>query len=459
VRLGLFAAATAAATALCGCSQSPSPARAPAVNGTWSHPRTLLACSGPSAPQVVFPQTTPFRRTGQGAIVLAGARSCREGQGVLVAGIDSHDVPGAPRHPRDFRGKPIVLLPALSSAATTKGQIVLIGAPPSAPRGARALLSEGPAAGAFGTPQALFGEASTFGLATAYLGDVAVASTAGGHSGVQVRLQRWFAAGFAAATDLGGTPARRRRALAVALDYRTDALAVWWQDGWLWARERRANGSLGPLQRFARASASVQLTVLISDDGRAIVAWIDPSRDGAELHLDISAPFMRLGSGTLLERLRWRAAAGSSAEPSVRLVRLSTESVLMAWTGTDAGHFVVRAAGIDLQGPRTTSTISSPSEDARLQALATGPRGDAVAVWSSAQAKSAIRAGSPRALVAARGVPSSRGVPRFDRPARIAPPGHYSAVGLAVDPSTDRALASWREDGGAIDWSVRTVGR
>ncbi len=386
--------------------------------------------------------------------MLAGVRSCASGPGALIASVDSRDVPGAPHRPR---GAHVALSAPISSAATTKGQIVLVGAPASGPHGIQALL-EGPADGAFGAPQLLGGSGASFGLATAYLGDVAVASSGGTSSGVQIRLQRWFARGFGGAAGLGGKPGQRR-VLAVALDYRTDALVVWWQDGWLWARERRENGSLGPLQRFAKAGARVQLTALISDDGRALVAWVDPGRDGAKLVLDISAPFMRLGRGVLLERLRWRADPAPYLDATVRLVRLSTESVLMAWTGTDAGHFVVRAAGIDLQGVRTTSMISVPGEDARLQALATGPRGDAVAVWSSAPARLSPRAGSRRALVAARGVPSSRGVPRFDRPERFAQPGYYSGVGLAVDPSTDRALASWRASGGAIDWSVRSVGR
>jgi hypothetical protein len=450
----------AAAGTLCACSHGGVRPREKPARGVWSRPMTLAHCSAPGAPRVVFPQKTPFRRTGQGAIVFAGAQSCRGGSSALIAPIGPGDVPERPRAPRTASGGAVTLTPPFAGAATTDGRIVLVGASPRRSRGrGSAMLSEGRAGGAFTAPRSLAGRSSPLGLATAYLGDVAIASERDDRSlGVEIRMQRWFAHGFGEATRLGGRSGARR-ALEVALDYRTDAIAVWWQDGWLWARERHVNGALGPLQRFARAGPKVQLSALCSDDGRAIVAWIDPSGGRAKLYIDVSAPFMRLGPGRLLERLRWRGGATLPASGSVRLVRLSTESVLMAWTATQNGHFVVRAAGIDLQGPRTISTVSAPGEDATLLDLATGPRGDALAVWRGAPAGAAARDGGRAALMAARGVPSSRGVPRFDAPQRLAPPGRYGDAGVALDPGSDRAVASWREQGGAIRWAVRSVGR
>lgn len=352
-----------------------------------------------------------------------------------------------------------MLAPPLESAATTQGQIVIVGSSQNRPRrGSSATLIEGPANGEFAAPEPLPGHSAPIGLATAYRGDVAIASEQpDSGSGVQLRMQAWSARRFAPASSLNGHSGPRK-ALAVALDYRTDALAVWWQDGWLWARERRVNGALGPLQRFARTGPDVQLSTLISDDNRAIVAWVDPSGDRANLYLDISAPSMRLGPGTLVERLRWRPGARLLSEGSVRLVRLSTESVLMAWTGTDAGHFVVRAAGIDLQGLRTTSTISSAGEDAQLEALATGPRGDALALWSGHPQSPAGRTDGRRTLMSSRGVPSSRGLPRFDVPEQVAPAGSYGYASAAIDPDSDRAVAGWRAANGTIFWATRSVG-
>jgi hypothetical protein len=436
--------------------RSPANENVPANNSSFSSPVTLSACSGPTRPQVLFPQETPFRRTGTGAIVLQGATSCPPGAAPTVAAVDSQDVPAQPRSvPAAPQDATLVLGQPLAAAATAKGQIVLVAAsdrsPSSAP-GRQALLSEGAAGGPFLEAQPLPGLGGPVGVATAYRGDVVIASREpGGDGGIQLRMQGYAQERFAQPVALGGGGSGQR-VLAAALDYRTDAMVVWWQDGWLCARERHANGPLGRLQRFAKAPANVQLTMLISDDGRAIVAWLDPGARGASLYLDISAPGMRLGPGRLVERLRW-GSRELPANAAVRLVRLSTESVLMAWTGTVAGHFVVRAAGLDLQGLRTTVTISPHGQDALLQDLATGPRGDAVALWS-AYRPSGERPPRRARIFAAWGVPSSRGNPRFGPPTLLSPANASSDASVAIDPRSDRALASWREANGEIRYAV-----
>jgi hypothetical protein len=454
--LGALAVIVTAPTTTRRQAANPRHRSAPDLNerARWSAPGTLAACSQDADPRVVFPQETPFRRTGRGAVVFAGDRACKPGSGAALAAISAADMPAAPRHPHAASGGPIGIAGLAEAAATTQGQIVVIGAASLHASGLGAELSEGPAEGPFAPAQPLGGAGAPLGLATAYLGDVAIASVDRGRdAGVQLRMQRHFASGFAAPIALGGAGAGQR-ALAVALDYRTDALAVWWQDGWLYARERHANGPLGPLQRFAKAGPGVRLGALISDDGRAIVAWVDPRGGSAGVYLDISQPRMQLGAGHLVERLRWHGGAFPTAA-SVRLVRLSTESVLMAWTGTQAGRFVVRAAGIDLEGLRTISIVSRPAEDALLEDLVAGPRGDAVAVWSSPRSGRRGRGGPPAAIMAARGVPSSRGVPRFGAPEHIAASTHHGRVAVAIDPASDTAVASWRERGGAIRFSVR----
>lgn len=426
---------------------------------------TLAGCSTAADPQVAFPQETPFRRTGPGAVVFASAPSCTPGSGssgsvLAVAPVDARDVPSRP-----LVGPPAdrVLFPIepVATAATTAGRFVTVGASAAGGRGpARAVVVEGRADQPPPAPRPMPAAPSPLASATAYLGDVAIASAPqSGARGVQLSIEHHYQSSLPPPVALGG-PAGAKRALGVALDYRTDALATWWQDGWLYARERHANGPLGPLQRFAKAGPGVQLTTLISDDGRAIVAWLDPHGHSGELRLDISAPGMRLGSGRLLERLHWRSGA-LPPQGAVRLVRLSTESVLMAWTGTQDGHFVVRAAGIDLEGVRTASTVSRPGEDAVLRALATGPVGDALAAWSATP----LRAGKPAAgmtgaaesIMTARGVPSSRGVPRFGPPERVARAAGQGGVALAIDPGSDRALACWRDPAGPIRCAVRHV--
>lgn len=448
------AAAVAAGTP--AAVQPEGPGRSPA----WSTPLTLARCSS-KAPRILFPVESPFHSSGPGAIVFDAGAGCRLGAGPRVAPIGVGDAPGRPRPPRVASGRMVGLAAASAVAATTRGQILLVGpasgraTPISARAGSTALFSEGAAGGPFTHASPLGGLSGPLGLATAYLGDVAVASPSlPGDPGVRVRIQRYFTGALAGPTLLRG-PRGAQRALTVALDYRTDALAVWWQDGWLYARQRHNKGRIDRLQRFARAGGDVELATLISDDGRAIAAWMDRGRHSARLYLDISGPDMWFGRPRLLEELRYPDGQ-APPDGSVRLVRLSTESVLMAWTGTEHGRFVVKAAGIGLNGVRKIQTISAPASDAVLMTLATGPRGDAVALWSQASGHSAGAADVKRALMASRGVPSSRGTPRFGPPELVASPGRFTGADIAIDPDSDRAVASWRDRLGRIRYALRT---
>jgi hypothetical protein len=63
-------------------------------------------------------------------------------------------------------------------------------------------------------------------------------------------------------------------ALTGALDYRSDALLVWAASGGVYAREVVAqSGAAGPVSRLGSSPADPELRALVSDDGRAIVAW------------------------------------------------------------------------------------------------------------------------------------------------------------------------------------------
>src|SRR5205807_4956970 len=142
---------------------------------------------------------------------------------------------------------------------------------------------------------------------------------------------------------------------------------------------------------------------------------------------------------------------------SVRLVRLASESVLLGWTGMTAGHYVVRAAAVSLGGVRTPTTLSDPASDAVLRDLATGPRGDAVAIWSSAPRTPVGFNAARESLGAARGLIAAPATAIFGRPETIAAAGPNVAPAIAIDPASDRTIVAWRA-AGSVRYAVREAG-
>ena len=243
---------------------------------------------------------------------------------------------------------------------------------------------------------------------------------------------------------------------ALALDYRSDALAVWARAGQLYGSDLPASGRPRRPQRLGPAGGHLRVAALLSDDNRAMVMWALDSAGRTRVYLDHSAAGVRFGAPQLLESF---ADPGGRASPagSPQLIRLSSESVMAAWAGAAAGHWVLRVAPIDQRGLRTVSTIAAPGGDALLDALAPGPRGDAMILWSQPALSQPGRPEPARqSLQAARGVEAAPGVARFGPPELVAPPGPVSGATLAIDPGSDLALAAWLGEGGSIRWSARS---
>jgi hypothetical protein len=422
----------------------------------WSRPTVLSACAASAAPRVVFPSDSPNQGTGTGAIVWSAASACPGGGGARVAAVGSGGVAAAGGVPRTSAGRPLAVGEPLQSSGGPYGQIVIAGASPSSR--ADGLLIEGPAGGPFSKSAEVHVSAAQLALATAYLGDVALAcapaaGSAGDGGGLRVFVQRHYAHGFAAGVRVttGGGPVR---APAVALDYRSDVLAVWAQDGAIYARELPATGPPHPIQRLARVGSHVQIAALLSDDGRAIVAWSEQQRGQTAVYLDHSGAGVRFGSPILLERFRDPVGVAPPAS-SPLLVRLSSESVMMAWAGSAAGRWVVRVAAVDRSGTPAVATVAA-SGDALLEDLAPGPDGDAIVLWSEPQQAAG---GSPRpdgrAIFAARGIDAYPGRAIFGRPEQAAPLGPNRDAAVALDPDSDRAIAAWIGAGGRIEYAIR----
>lgn len=420
----------------------------------WTAPGVLSTCPASGAPQVVFPSDGPADATGPGAVVWSASSECAGGEGVRVAEIGAGEVPavgGAQRGP-DLRG-------AALAARAPHGKILIAGVAPAG-AGAGEQLAEGTAAGPFASLGGSGGPPRSIALTSGYLGDVALLAPApapGGAGGLPLRLrvQRYYAAGFGPWVEVGGGGAGALGSVTSAMDYRSDVLAVWWQGGAIDAREMPATGVPQAPQRLAGAATEPQITALLSDDDHGIVAWSERRLDQTSVYLDISGAGVRFGTPQLLER--FADPAGGPPASSVRLVRLSSESVLLAWAGAEAGRWVLRAATIELGGPGPISTLAAPAGgDALLAGLATGPDNEALALWSEPQAPALPAAPTPAdgALFAASVTYAYPAGPIFGAAEELAPPGGYTDATAAIDPHSARALAVWRAQPGSLEFSI-----
>ena len=422
----------------------------------WAAAETLSACAAVGAARAVFPEDEPTQATGPGAIVWSDSHACPGGAGTIVSAIGREDVPGRPSRARAPAGAKLSLRPPLALAAAPHGQIAITGSAPAGSDGGA--LVQGSAGGPFSALGTIAGGASQGELANGYLGDLAIASPTGdavAGAGVRVDVERYFARALSP-SRIVPAQAGAVRALTVGLDFRTDAIAAWCQGGSLYAHDLPASGRPAQTQRLAGVGATARIAVLISDDNRAIVAWADERAGSTSVYLDASASGVRFSATPqLLERF---ANPGGLSYPaaSPRLVRLSSESVLIAYDGVEQGRWVVRAAAIDPHGLGRIDTVSAPGEDALLSDLAPGPDGEALALWTAPQRAPDGRLDTAaQALVAARGIDASPATAIFGAGEQIAPAGPNGEASLAFDPASDRALALWRGAGDSVRYAIR----
>ncbi len=476
------------------------PAAVQSDQGPWSPPAVLSACSAPGGPAILFPSDTPRHGTGPGAIVWSSASLCPGGAGPRLSVIaPGADAPGTASIPRTSTGQALALTGPIAAAAAIHGQILLAGATVAGATVARTavartadvrtaaagdgatagngagtaaaastggptgglLLSEGLAGGPFTEPWTTGGAATPLALTTAYLGDVALASPGGSHSGtsaIALRVHRYYARSFLAPVRVSPPASRSVEGLTLAMDYRSDALAVWERAGAIYARDLPGSGrSARSVMHVASAAPGARIAALRSDDNRAILAWADTRAGITSVYVELSAPNIHFGTPRLLERF---SDPHGMAPPSgsLRLVRLLSESVMLAWTGAESGHWVVRTAAVDLGGVRSIDTISAPGHDALLADLAPGPAGEAYALWSEPHTTPAGLDLTDQAVYAARGIDTYPGRTSFSAPEQITAPGASGSTGeaaIAIDPDSDRAIAAWRTSDGAVDYSLR----
>jgi hypothetical protein len=507
---------------------------APVAAARWSVPAHPAGCSVALSladpPLIAFPSSNPQTRSGPGALLWVAPRGCQAGGGGNAGGggssgsgggaggggADSGGTPaasaaatatgeatGATLAADDLPGSggPLAagtgnLADVAAASGTAAGQVVAVGSALEAvgargevgtgtgievgtPAGA---IAEGRRVGAFAAAQLLGGPAAPVAASSAYLGDTVLASPAQTRRAgwaIAVRVQRHYSTAFAAPrlVLVGGGPVS---AVAATMDYRADILLVWVARGGVYAREVKQSGVIAPVRRLGSAPADTEVQALISDDGHAIVAWRSQTAapGGAArttIELSISGANLTFrGSPLLLEGFRDPRGYAPPAG-SMRLIRLSSEAVMIAWTGVRAGHYAVRAAPVSLRrgawAPVVISDPSNPSissrgSDAVLADLVPGPDAEALALWRAAPRlpDGVGRVGPDSwAIVAARGHYAGHGEVFFEAPETIAPLGVNGPPAAAYDPRTGQALAAWAtraRTGGSdrIAYSLRAAG-
>jgi hypothetical protein len=438
-----------------------------AVQPSWSPAVSLVRCSSVAGPRVVFPAADPFHASGQGAIVWSGdPADCNPaaqpgGPGVGLAEFLPDHTLGAPQ------ALPSTGAPGLAGlsgvTATGDGRIVLTGSVGSGAAGAPGAtggLTQGLAGGPFSTPAAIGSARTAVAVTSSYRGDVGIASVSAGGK-IELRLEPHGTPAVGPPIVLTSREAKVT-ALAVNLDYRGDAIVAWAEKGAIYVRVRAATGVLLSTQRVASSPPAPRLQALISDDNRAIVAWEndrsalgDPATT-TSTYLDISVPGIHFTGPHLLER--FVDPPGLVPPPSgLQLVRLAYEGVVVAWTGLQDQHFVIRSSPVSISSVRPTTTVSDPDADAMLDDLATGPRDEVIALWTAAPRSGGRPSPSAQRILSSRGVSEPSGVTRFDVPQLIAGPGPVATPRVAIDPVTDVAVAVWRNRGQnpGIDYAVR----
>ncbi len=489
----------------------------PSAMATWSEPAAPAACASAlsmaSAPLIVFPSSNPQTRSGPGALIWTAPRGCRTGGAGEAFGspVGEDDLPGPSRPLIAGTGD---LVGIAAATGTAFGQVVVAGVAPGgsgagpgesdAGAAASGALVEGSMTGSLYTAGSLDGPSAPLAAFSAFLGDAVVVSPTRRPTGwdLAVRVQRHYSGTLAAPLLLPAGP-RRPSALTATMDYRGEVLVVWAVGGGVFARDVAQSGAAGPVRRLGSSPPDPELRALTSDDGRAMIAWrsqraLTGGGASTSIELSITGPAMSFDHPRAVER--FDDPPGSAPPPgSLRLVRLSSEAVTMAWTGVQAGRYVVRASPVSLRrGAWAPVTISAPvssssvdpaapvsgasapadgdavappaaaTPDAVLADLVPGPRAEALALWTSAPR---LPSGAPnparRAILAARGHFAGPGRVAFGPPEAVAPPGPNGAPAAAFDPRSDQALAAWvtlaEGPGGAqtprIAYSLRAPGQ
>jgi hypothetical protein len=224
-------------------------------------------------------------------------------------------------------------------------------------------------------------------------------------------------------------------------------LLAWQQNGAIYAHMIRQSGATDRTQRVGPSGPDPQLTSVVSDNDHGMIAWSTTSAaaGGApttRVYESLSAVGVRFGRPTVLTRFADPERVGSR-RGSLKLQRLSTENVMLAWTTVENGGYVVRAAPAVFAATRPTTLLSDPRSQAFLGDLAPGPASEAIALWSTAPRLADGTLDRRRTSLWAARTYIVRSHVVFGRPQLVARAAANAHPAVAVNPADDRAVAAW----------------
>jgi hypothetical protein len=251
----------------------------------------------------------------------------------------------------------------------------------------------------------------------------------------------------------------RARGATVAVGPKGDVLVVWEDNHVIFARHLGTTGHAGAVHRIGDGVQS-QLQAAIDDSGRLEVAWKTQrvsegeSNTPAIVRFATAAPGHGFGAQRTVETVGASGTGRFVGAPGVRLVPEADGHTLLAWTGFDASHFVVRASEVVAGRRGAPQTLSPAGVDAVLGDAATGADGAAVVAWrSGVQGADPVPGASETVFASHR----DAGASAFGAPEQVSDDGENAATApfAALDPMSGRSFVVYAPLAGGVRASVR----
>jgi hypothetical protein len=332
----------------------------------------------------------------------------------------------------------------------------------------RAAVAFGRTDGSFGTPRnvALPGESRAVAIAANAAGDVAILVRDCPDSFCRrptpYLIVRRHGASFGKPIKLA--PRTNTVFGAVAINARGDVLAVWERPlhgstgtRGIYARERTAGGRLGATRRLGTSEPLTRISAALGDGRRAVVASIGQGvAEGdvagpATIKAAVAAPGEPFGSAKTLEVVNVTGTGRYVGEAGVVASISAHHRPLIAWTGFQGDHFVVRAAEVVGTGLGTPQVVSDPAQDTVLSDAATTASGRAVVIGLEGRRGSDLV--GPVSVVAAT---RAAGATAFGAPEAVSEPGQFDEAAQVAFRQDGSVVAAWRSfQPSGVVWAVR----